>query len=257
MIKKNLFSILFIVLLSSLVFAHHVEEDHHVNESDWCKKGEACERTSESVVDELIKNNINKAAVISVIIWFVTSLAIVMRTLRQKKKLKVKKQFLKTLFNIAFIGIIILIGFSYYYYDTIASETTGITVCEAGECFWAAHIHSYLDLQVCEEDKYLDLEVGPLEAVHTHKERNKLHFHERLSVDPETMEVSNYSLLTLKSFFENVEVPFSNECFFDKCNGDLCNGMAGSLSMTINGIKNFEFEEYIWNDNDQIIIKFE
>ena len=257
MIKKTFIFALLIVFLSSIVSAHHIDEHEGVNDAEWCEKGELCERESESVVDELIDEKINRAAVVSVLIWFVASLAVVMRSFRQKKKLKVKKQVLKSLFNVVFIGIIALIGFSYYYYDAVASETIGITICEAGECFWAAHIHSYLDLQVCGESKELGLEVGHLEAVHTHKERNKLHFHERLPVDPETMEVSDYSLLTLGSFFENVGVTFSSECFFDKCNGDLCNGVTGSVSMTVNGVDNSEFESYVWSDDDQIIIKFE
>lgn len=154
------------------------------------------------------------------------------------------------------VAILCLIGYSYYYYQLTASEAEGILVCEAGQCFWAAHTHATLSVTICGEELDVGLEEGPLEATHTHKERGKLHFHERLPVDPETKQVTNWDPLRLQAIFDAAGIRFTPSCIADKCNGDPCNGKPGTLTMTVNGALNPQFGQYTWQDGDDIRITF-
>ena len=90
----------------------------------------------------------------------------------------------------------------------------------------------------------------------THKERRKLHFHERLPVDAETKEVTDYTSLTLGPYLESIDIPFTSECISETCNGDLCDGEVGSLSFIVNGESNSEYENFAWDEGDIIEITF-
>lgn len=58
--------------------------------------------------------------------------------------------------------------------------------------------------------------------------------------------------LRLGRFFENWGRQFNKDCIFDKCSGP-----EGQLKMFVNGQENFEFENYIIQDGDEIEIIFE
>lgn len=164
----------------------------------------------------------------------------------------------KYLVYLALAILAVAIGYSTYVYLKSGISEQGLVFCEAGRCFLVpGDIHAQVDIEVC--GKYLDLPLdkGSTEGPHTHKERNLVHFEYRLEADPVTKEVTDRTPLTLKAFFEAMEVKFSNECIADKCNGDLCNGKSGIIKMLINDLENNEFENYIWKDDDKILIKFE
>lgn len=154
------------------------------------------------------------------------------------------------------IAIIVLIAYSYVYFKQTTTEEESITVCDADQCFWAAHIHGNLDIDVCGENIDLGLEKGELDKTHTHKERGRLHFHERLPVDPETMEITDFGPLRLGNSLENMGIRFTDECIADKCNGDPCDGEPGGITMTVNGEPNTELNEYVWKEGDTIKIEF-
>ena len=198
-----------------------------------------------SAAEEIIQQKISQAGIIAIIAGALASIAIIAYGISKKR------HWHKIILNVVVIAAIVLIGFSLYYFTTIASEEEGITVCEAGQCFWAAHIHTELRVNICGKDIELGLEKGALEATHTHKEKNRLHFHERLPVDPATREITDFTPLQLDTFLEAINLPLTPGCIGDTCN---CNGEPGQLSMTINGKTNTEFDKYIWKEGDIIEI---
>ena len=85
-----------------------------------------------------------------------------------------------------------------------------ITFCPSEqECFFTTHIHVNLDISVFGIENTLNFENGPLESFHTHSQRNKLHWHGLLPVDPETRQAKEFP--TLGQVFEGMEIPFSND----------------------------------------------
>ena len=172
----------------------------------------------------------------------------------------IKKQKSKTRY---FIYVIIVLfatylGYSTYVYLKSGVKDEGLVVCDSGKCFWApGDIHTQVDIEICRQYFNLPLDKASTDDVHTHKERNLFHFEGKLLVDKDTNEILDYTPLMLKHGFERMEVRFVDGCINDKCNGDLCYGKPGTLKMWVNGLENNEFENYIWKDKDQILIKFE
>ncbi|MBI4149530.1 hypothetical protein HY491_03720 [Candidatus Woesearchaeota archaeon] len=201
-----------------------------------------------SAADDVINQRLSRAQGISIA---VATAAIIVLFAVGKKKLTATK-----LFYAAAIAILLLIGYSYYYFTLTASAEEGIMVCESGQCFWAAHIHSQLRVEICGEEVDMGLEEGELAETHTHKERGQLHFHERLPVDPETKQVTDFSPLQLSVFFEGMGMQLTSECIGEWCNGDLCTGVPGRLSMTVNEVPSTSFGGYTWQDGDVIDITF-
>jgi hypothetical protein len=101
------------------------------------------------------------------------------------------------------------------------------------------------------------LEKGDLSKQHTHKERNLIHWHDKLPYDRSTSTVLDWNPLKLGVFFEQMEMRFNSTCIGDRCNGDKCpSGNVGTLKMTVNGVDNAEFDQYVWKDQDKISIRF-
>ncbi len=161
-----------------------------------------------------------------------------------------------------FVALLLLavIGLSYsiYIVYTSGAAQRGVIVCtSANECYWSAHIHASAAINVCGDESYrFAVEKGPLNGPHTHEEKNLIHFHERLRIDPVTKEIYDPALLTLGAFFDAMEVDFSADKILDKTNGDLCVG-PGTLKMFVNGKPSSAFRDYIWKDGDKIEIVFD
>lgn len=141
-----------------------------------------------------------------------------------------------------------------------AGAERGIVVCETPtNCVKAMHIHATFDISVCGEPQQLGLEKGALPETHTHKEQNYVHFHERLPYDQTTDTLLNSTPLRAGNIFESIDVPFTRECLYDYCDGQTCPGKTepGHVRMSVNGIENKAFQDYIWKDGDQIRITFD
>ncbi|MBS3114519.1 hypothetical protein J4448_05445 [Candidatus Woesearchaeota archaeon] len=83
-----------------------------------------------------------------------------------------------------------------------------------------------------------------MSPTHTHESDDTIHLENNKPwLKPET--------LTLGYFFEVWGKNLNNSCIFDYCNGE-----NGSLTITVNGQSNFEFEKYIMHDKDEIIIEY-
>jgi hypothetical protein len=252
--QLKILTLVFVLLFFPLVFAHH--EPEHTQ----CPPGE-CPRDVDSFVEEVINAKLTNAGIISLAFLVIGTVALAFKGLKKKKKDAVK-----IIVNIVILALIVLMGYSYYYFNTTASETTGIVVCEAGECFWAAHIHSLLYIDICGEQIDIGLEEGLLEGTHTHKEKNKLHFHERLTVDPETREVTDFTPLEIETVLNDFGIETSDGCIAGKCIGDMCNGKLGSWVLNIeneyyvmtasSAVEGIPLENYTWKEKDIITISF-
>lgn len=194
---------------------------------------------------------------------------------RQKFPLK---YFLVGLAAFALAGI----GFySYSQYRESGIEQEGLIVCgRDGSCKKALHIHSALVVSICGEFRDLAKDTGELADIHTHKQSNVLHFHERLEVTPEG-EVLDWSPLKLSNAVKQVTgLELTNECIGEFCNGSTCpNGKRGRLSLTVvpgfcsgdscpgleaarkaiseRGEIQEEIADYVWKDGDLLELRFE
>ena len=161
------------------------------------------------------------------------------------------------------LSLIILLtaglAYSVVIVHTSGAAQRGVKVCVSdSECYWSAHIHAELELDICGDASYrFPIEVGPLDGPHTHEEKNRIHFHERLRIDPKTEIILNTSLLHVGTFLDNMEVEFSRDMIQDKKNGDVCNDKPGYVKMYVNEKPNGAFRDYVWKDGDKIRIVFD
>lgn len=161
---------------------------------------------------------------------------------------------------VVFIVVAVLIYSVIKYKKSVEESGETFVLCDKGNnCVIALHMHSDVEIKVCGEEVKIPLEAGDKAATHTHKERNLLHFEERLKYDNDTKTILETEPITLKTFFNypNINIRFNSTCITDKCNGDLCNNNPGTLKFFVNNIENNEFENYVWKDGDKIKIIFE
>lgn len=254
-VKLLLMGVLVLLLSVSLAFGHLEEDDipggePHPEES--CPP-EGCETALHPVVVEKLGWARNWGMIAGMV---GAVLILGWQFLLNKKKgnrEKIKQS------AIWIVSLVVLIGllYSVYYVKITGAESEGIKVCKGGQCFLALHIHSQLDLEVCGESIIMEKEEGDLGELHTHKELNLIHFHEKLPMDADGKEVTDWSQLKLGKFFEAMEFPFSSQCFGKYCNGDACSGgTEGKVHMWVNNKPNEEFEHYVWKDGDEIKIVF-
>lgn len=85
---------------------------------------------------------------------------------------------------------------------------------------------------------------GGHNAIHTHGKDRIIHL--------EFSGLVKKDDIKLGRFFKVWGKTFNKDCIFDKCNG-----VEGELEMFVNGEQNFEFENYIMQDEDKIEIIFE
>ncbi len=157
------------------------------------------------------------------------------------------------------LALIILgyVGYSVYYYLSNVEEIEEFNVCYEDKCIRSYHIHADIHIDLCGERVLLPLEHGPLEGPHTHKERNYIHFHERLPYDPTTGQILDTLPLELGTFMNEMDIMFNDRCISKYCNGNPCpDGKPGTVRMFVNGQPNTEFDQYIWKDKDEIQITF-
>ncbi len=171
--------------------------------------------------------------------------------------MKKKRRVLPILGYSVALVVVVVLGYYGYVFSRSEAEIEGITVCESADvCYRTVHVHADVIIDVCGEQMRLPLEKGPLDGPHTHKERNKIHFHSKLRIDPRTEAFLETEPLRLGRFMDVMNVRFNKECFGESCNGMTCNGQPGELSMQVNGLDDTEFDQYVWKDGDQIVMQF-
>ena len=94
--------------------------------------------------------------------------------------------------------------------------------------------------------KSMDYEISGMRMspTHTHESDGTIHLeNNRPWQKPET--------LTLGYFFKVWDKNFNSSCIFEYCNNE-----NGTLTMTINGKPNYEFDKYVMHDKDKIVIEY-
>src|SRR3989338_1027850 len=170
-----------------------------------------------------------------------------------------KKQYKKLAIILIIATVVGIVSYSLIVTLRSGALKSGVVTClDNGQCFWTAHVHSYVVIKACGEEKILPTEVGSLSKVHTHEEQNVFHWHDRLPYDNDKKEILDTKPLTLGTSFDEIEITFDKGKVFDLTDGDSCtNGKAGSWKMFVNGQSSEKFREYIWQDKDVIVFVFD
>lgn len=108
---------------------------------------------------------------------------------------------------------------------------------EKQQCFWTAHIHAAVKVFKGGELVNLGFEQGDLNGVHTHSEKDLIHWHGLIPADAQTKEVKDWSALRV-----------------DKMPQDLGLTLEGQPRFFING-KEVE-PSYTWQDEDAVEIRY-
>ena len=138
-----------------------------------------------------------------------------------------------------------LIGFAIaglvVYFVVTAPEISEEDIVTTG----GIHIHPQLEIYINGEAQVIPGNVGnPRVGVHTHDTTGVLHY--------EKLGLVLRDDLRLSALFDTWKEQFSSECILD-----FCNGVDGSVRLTVNGQDNSEFENYIVRDRDSIEIRYE
>jgi len=159
------------------------------------------------------------------------------------------------------MGVIIVLGFGLLYslYSFLESDLDeGLYFCEKENCYWApGDMHASVTIKICGQEVPLPKNFGSDQEVHTHREKNVLHFEYRLAANIETKKILDTSPLQLGTFFRKANITFNENCLGSTCNGMLCAGKKAELYMLVNGKESSTFERYVWSDKDRIEINFE
>jgi len=117
----------------------------------------------------------------------------------------------------------------------------------------SVHWHAYPKVIICGEEKELPYPLGQGHLgnalLHTHSPPdNFMHIEGRVYSADE---------IRVGKYFEVLGITFNENQIFDTKNGDLCNDKPGKIRMLINDEENFELNNYVVKDGDDIIIKYE
>jgi hypothetical protein len=158
-------------------------------------------------------------------------------------------------------GLIALVVFAIYSlreYQKSGIAEKGVITCSGGRCFWSAHIHVLIPIEICGTKYALPKFQGPLSGFHTHGEENVIHWHERLEIDLETQQFLQPNFFALLRVFESLQISANSEVFFGKKDGDACpDGARGSWKVFINGTIQEDWRGYDWKDRDIIFFVFD
>lgn len=153
------------------------------------------------------------------------------------------KNFLIVLLAVAAIGGLFWLASRLGSGEKVQSEKP-LVICnppqappEEQRCFWTADIHARVTLFKGGEKFFLNFEQGDLNGVHTHSERNLIHWHGLIPADAQTKEVKDWSAMRV-----------------DKMPKDLGLTLEGQPRFFINGE---EVEpSHIWQDEDAVEIRY-
>lgn len=136
-----------------------------------------------------------------------------------------KKQIIATVITLLFLGS------SLTFVSNIFTSEGGNVRLRAKVMVW-----------VCGERRYLPKNSGP-ESIYTTEEEDILH------IRPEGA--------TLGDFFNSGSRQLSNLCIYGYCNDNMCPDTEPDMvKMSVNGVRNYEFDSYKPGDGDVIIIDY-
>jgi len=110
------------------------------------------------------------------------------------------------------------------------------------------HIHSDIHLTICGQKINFPRETGPLSGLHTHKEKNYLHFHDKVPLVSGEPKIMFDKRLTLAELFEVFKLDPAQIC------GRPTENL--SLNILVNDLPVPEGLLYMWSDGDDIVIEY-
>ena len=170
----------------------------------------------------------------------------------QNKKLI--KNLLIVLVTLALVGFL---AYSLIEYRRSGIAQDGIVTCANGQCFWSAHIHIDIPIQICGKKYALSKFKGSLANYHTHGEEDIIHWHDKIPFDAEKKQVLGPTPFALNLIFKTLELPITDESLLGKKDGDLCNGSASTWKVLVNGAFFPDWRSYEWKDRDIVLFVFD
>lgn len=157
-----------------------------------------------------------------------------------------KSVFKPIIFILLIAGLALLIAYSVQEYNR-QTEASGITICKENECIKTLHIHSDITFDLCGKSTRLARETGELVGLHSHKEKNQLHFHDKIQLDPDTLEQRLDKRLSLREILKTLDLTPDEYC-----------GGSGPFEtiFTVNGEVPGEGLDYNWKDGDDLHLIF-
>ena len=158
------------------------------------------------------------------------------------------------------IGLLALVGFLAYSlieYQKSGIAQDGVVACANGQCFWSAHIHINIPIQICGEKYVLRKFKGSLADDHTHGDENIIHWHDKIAFDAEKRQFSEPTPFALNLIFKTLELPITEESLLNQKDGDMCHGLAATWKVFVNGVLRPDWRNYEWRDNDIALFVFD
>ena len=168
------------------------------------------------------------------------------------------KKLIKT-FLIIFISLsaIIFLAYSLLEYRRSGIAERGLITCANGQCFWSAHIHTYIPIQICGEKYFLPKFKGPLSGLHIHAGENVIHWHSKIAFDAEKKQFLESTIFALNLIFKTLELPITDKSLLGKKDGDVCRGSAATWKVFVNGTFSPDWRSYEWKDRDIVLFVFD
>ena len=157
---------------------------------------------------------------------------------------------IKPIFTLQFLywgagGIVILL----LIWSMLSIPTPELKGSHAGDSTNPVHWHIPISLDICGKKMDMPEGEGKHGLVHGHKDK-------QLHVEGQIFKTKD---VRLTKYFESVNIPFSSTQVSNLKNGDTCKGSSspGKVTLLVNGVENFDFENYILKDGDEIVVSFE
>ena len=160
--------------------------------------------------------------------------------------------------------VLVAVGYGYDVYHQSKTET--IVECpSADRCNVFQHIHTYVDIYTCGDSQsyHFPVQAGGAALQHTHHEENRVHWHEKLLLNPDTLslEDSEKHKRQLGDFFDRTETSFTDAdgkiCVNGKCDGETCpDGKEGKWIISVDGALSNQWRDYIWRDEEHVKIEY-
>lgn len=183
------------------------------------------------------------------------------------EELKKSSSFKKFLVPAAWIIVIAWWGWLVSYsleQVKLADAEEEILVCDdQGECIKTTHIHADVTFDLCGKSTVLPRERGDLAWLHTHKEVNYLHFHDKLALDSK----SDHAVAPQKGeafdFDEYFDQPFDKRLSVQELIEtyeidpvEFCGTDDVSIAVEVNGQPSEQWVDYNWKDWDEIVLRY-
>lgn len=180
------------------------------------------------------------------------------------------KKLIKNLLCI--LGLLAVVGFLAYSlieYQRSGIVQDGVVTCASGpaptrdeptrdgQCFWSAHTHVDIPIQICGEKYVLPKFKGSLKDHHSHGDENIIHWHDKIAFDAEKKQFLEPTPFALNLIFKTLKLPIADESLLGKKDGDLCRGSMATWKVFVNGVPRPDWRSYEWKDRDSVLFVFD